>query len=272
MRKWVIIALVALSLAAIGLAYFWWPAPSLRDAVRSGNAAAVDRALKSGADPNVRKTRRSPSFGSTREEPILCEAAKQGNELVVRLLLARKAATEEVGYEGLTPLGVAAKHGHREVVRLLCEHGVEVNTLPLVEPPLVESLRRRDFPTAEILIRHGALKDKPGTPRIAAAMLSQVVQGGCNVPALRFLIANGVEVNQPCPHLSANMRSTPSGDTPLKYIRDRIAADQKKIDQLVQRMNGPRRLPLQSTIDYEKKNLAVLKEAEQVLLAAGAKD
>lgn len=273
MTKIVYAVLAAVGLAAIGFGYYQWSHPSLRAAVRAGNATRVERALRNGADPNERNTFPPPVVGSRKEEPILCSAAAQGSLEVVRLLLAHGATVEDPGHEGLTPVGVAARYGHRELVTFLCERGVDVKASRFGKTALNESLLRNDFPTAEILIRHGALIEKPGERSIVGATWSHVVQGSCNLPAMKFLIAQGVDVNT----LEYSLSLDPSGvnrkpGTALPYIRRQIDRVQKRIDNLDYQINGPRKAQLQDSLAYENKNLAVYKEAEQVLLAAGAKE
>lgn len=273
MWKSVLIVFVVFALAAVDIARSQ-PPQSLREAVRSGDASQVALLLQNGADPNVRNRFPTLVVGSRLEEPILCVAAKQGNVEIVRLLLKYKAATEDQSYEGLTPVGVAARYGHREVVRALCEHGVDVNASPHGKTALSESLLRRDFETAELLVDKGALTATTNRPNGIASAWSSAVQGK-NVPAVKFLLAHGVDVNQLNTNLTPiSKKRNPAGDTALTWTRYQIDFVQKNCDHLVGQINGtnPNKATLQSRLNYENKRLAILKEQEQVLLDAGAKD
>ncbi len=90
---------------------------SLRDAVRSGDLAAVKALLDAGADVNERD-----QLGAT---PLL-DAAWYGNEQIVRLLVeggARVDATHDEG--GSTPLDYAVLRGNEAIVHLLLERGAK---------------------------------------------------------------------------------------------------------------------------------------------------
>jgi hypothetical protein len=271
MKKWLVGAVVVLVLAAVG--NYLRPVNALRTGVRSGNAPLVTWALWTGADPNYRRRVPSLVVGSRLEEPILCVAAKQGNVDIVRLLLKHQAATEDYSYEGLTPIGVAARYGHREIVRVLCEQGVDVIASPFGKTALSESFLRGDLETAELLIEQGALTSKPNHSDPATSVWSSVVQHK-NVSAVRFLLAHGVDVNLRNQALTpiSQRHHTGTGDTALTWTRHQIAFVQKRCDHLIGQINGtnPLKATLQSTLNYENKQLAVLKEMEQVLLDAGA--
>ncbi|MBA4016516.1 MAG: hypothetical protein C0483_04955 [Pirellula sp.] len=249
------------------------PPLSLRDAVRAGDAPQVALALQNGADPNVRNQYPTPIVGSRLQEPILCVAAKQGNVEIVRLLLKHQAATEDHSHEGLTPIGVAARYGHREVVRLLCEHKVDVQASPSGRTALSEAFLRGDFETAKLLVAQGALTANPKHTHNIASVWSSTVQR-TNVPAVRFLLAHGVDVNQRSAGLTPTSKRNPGGDTALTWTRYEISVVQKRCDHLIGQINGanPNKESLQSSLEYEQKGLAVLKAQEQVLLDAGAKE
>lgn len=273
MKKFILVLIAAMVLAPICFVASRRMYPELRAAVNAGDALLVERALKNGADPNLRRTFPTIIVGSRTEQPILCTAAAKGNVEVVRLLINYGAAKEDPGHEGLTPIGEAARHRRREVVQLLCEQGVDVSASPSGGTALTQALMCGDFPTAEILIRHGALKEKPGVRDVVTQELLHVVGGDCNVPALRFLIANGVDVSRPSLRFAPD--SPPQNRQPgtaLDYVRRKIEQRQKSLDNLDYQINGPRKAQLQDRLKYEQRKMAVLKEAEQVLLAAGAGD
>lgn len=247
------------------------PPPSLRDAVRAGDVRQVELALQNGADPNVRTRFATPVVGSRLQDPMLNVAAKQGNVEIIRLLLAHNAAVNDPGGDGLTPVGVAARYGHRELVRLLCEHGVDLHLSPTGDTALNQSLLCGDFETAELLVSHGALTVQPNRLNGVIAAWSPAVQSS-NVAAVRFLLKHGVDVNQRIFHLEGVSQRKRVAATALAWTRNMIDFVQKNCDHLVGQINGtnPLKATLQSSLDHERKRLAVLKEEEQVLLESGA--
>lgn len=60
-------------------------------------------------------------------EEMLRQAAANGNLLRVETFLGQGVNAESADARGITPLHLAAKHGHRDVAALLLERGVAVN-------------------------------------------------------------------------------------------------------------------------------------------------
>ena len=90
----------------------------------SGNALILERLLQAlEKDPEVEyKPGSSSVFDYRKIGPIaLYQAASSGHKDIVEILLARKAeAYTSNATTGLTPLQIAAKHGHTQVVIALC--------------------------------------------------------------------------------------------------------------------------------------------------------
>ena len=63
------------------------------------------------------------------DEPVLHEAAKNGNLSEVRELLDAGIDVNSINGEGATPLHWAAFKGHIDVARLLLKRGAKVNAL-----------------------------------------------------------------------------------------------------------------------------------------------
>ncbi|MBX3302795.1 MAG: ankyrin repeat domain-containing protein [Nitrospira sp.] len=63
----------------------------------------------------------------TTPEEKLREAAAEGNVLRVQTLLEQGVTAQAADERGITPLLLAAKHGHREVAALLLEQGATTN-------------------------------------------------------------------------------------------------------------------------------------------------
>jgi ankyrin repeat protein len=96
----------------------------------------------------------------------LIVAAKYGHVEMVRVLLEGGANVEGVNAYGATPLHHAAHNGQLEVCRLLLDWGAKVNTLNrFARTPLHHAAWRGHLPVVKLLVKEGAdvrLKDKFG--------------------------------------------------------------------------------------------------------------
>jgi uncharacterized protein len=93
------------------------PPSDLIGAARRGDAAAVTRLLRSGADPNER--------GGINGWTALMHAVHKQQPAAVRALLEGKADADARAGKGYTALIMAAGYGNEEIVRLLLEHGAD---------------------------------------------------------------------------------------------------------------------------------------------------
>ncbi len=84
-------------------------------AVEAGDLNAVRQCLETGTDINC--VRGKASFR------VLHRAADAGNKSMVRLLIQKQASVNPRAMSGWTPLDLALKKGHLEVVQLLREYG-----------------------------------------------------------------------------------------------------------------------------------------------------
>jgi hypothetical protein len=122
---------------------------------RRGHVAPVRVLLEAGADP--RKT----IIGETKQDVLnymVLGIDERGRE-VVGLLLAHKADPNlRDPVTGNTPLGSSS--GDSVVVRLLVEHGAEIDALQSGGlPPLVSFISQREWDSAVYLINNGARLD-----------------------------------------------------------------------------------------------------------------
>ena len=132
-----------------------WAAPVPMDihaAVRTGDVAQVDAALKSGAGLN------SPdNWGRT---PLIV-ALQQGKALVVELLLRRGARVAATDAWGRTPLLVATQLKNTAAIRLLLENKSDVNAANRNDiTPLISAAQTGNQEAATMLLRAGAAPDR----------------------------------------------------------------------------------------------------------------
>ena len=85
-------------------------------------------------------------------------AAKHGHRNVVALLLERGAAVEPTRQDGVTPIFVAAQEGHRDVVALLLGKGADVNAQARISDVTLLHIAayRGDLEMINLLLQHGA--------------------------------------------------------------------------------------------------------------------
>jgi len=102
--------------------------------VRQGNAPAVEALLAGGAEVDAL----DPHFGRT----AIHQAAANGHEAIVRLLLEHGSSTSSRDSLGRTPLDLAHLHANQSVAELLRTHGAAGS--PLAPPALASSLNPRD--------------------------------------------------------------------------------------------------------------------------------
>lgn len=134
---------------------------ALHTAAAMGNAAMVRRLLAMGADPN---STFGPPGGP--RHPCLGAALKGGNREVVKALLEAGAKADcdisphapQPEDRGVTPLTMAACQGDVELMRLLIDHGANVNHWPpSTATPLMQAALGGKFEAVKLLVEKGAL-------------------------------------------------------------------------------------------------------------------
>ena len=90
--------------------------------------------------------------------PVIHEAAEKGNLPDVKRHLARGVAVNAKDFDRYTPLHLAAREGHKEVVEYLVGKGADVNAKAPAwgRTPLGTAAERGHTDVVEILKRHGA--------------------------------------------------------------------------------------------------------------------
>ena len=124
----------------------------LQDAALHGFEGIVSMLLKHGADPY-------PS--NCKGESPIAWAAQLGYDGIVKLLLQAKASNPVVqDKQREEALIHAAIKGNRDVILLLLQAGVNINTTGYKsQTPLIYAIEKKEIPTARLLIRKGAKTD-----------------------------------------------------------------------------------------------------------------
>jgi uncharacterized protein len=147
-------------------------ASALSEAARNGNAAMIEDLLRAGADPNA---------AMDGGEPPLLTAARAGSAAAARALLAHDAQVNvKDGWKGQTALMWAAAGNHAEIVKILVDHGADLNAVSTAWP--IETPRPSN----------GNIVSK--RPRGALTALLFAAREGA-IDAVRVLAASGTDLN-----------------------------------------------------------------------------
>lgn len=127
----------------------------LQEAARRGLINGARMLLDYGADAY-------PIEGESYNYPPIVSGAENGSESIVKLLLGGKAkdiAARDRQRE--LALVHASMRGKRDVILLLLEEGVDINTEGYHgQTPLICAIDKKQIPTARLLVRRGAREDK----------------------------------------------------------------------------------------------------------------
>jgi len=143
-------------------------------------------------------------------------------------------------YNTDTPLTFAAAYGYDEIVKLLLEHGVNVdkeNQQDMHMTPLVQAIHGGHLSTVSLLLEAGAdITLKSGRSKITP--LLHAVRSD-QLEIIKYLLTKGVNVNNSHALISALWRS------------DKTSVHQEVIDLLIDKINVNFK-PVPTTIDGEK--------------------
>ncbi len=159
------------------------PSAYLAFAAQMGDADAVARALRRGADPNFRILE-----GTT----MLMAAAANGHAPVVAMLLRANADPNRVSRYGNTALDLATGSGDEGVVSLLVELGARTSAKGVEAEAPAGFVCRRDAPPAEAARNTDALADPCGydAPRVEGPAKDQPTTDRDNTEALKRKVAD----------------------------------------------------------------------------------
>ncbi|KAK8925050.1 Ankyrin-1 [Metarhizium anisopliae] len=121
-------------------------------------------------------------------------AAAFGSQDIVKMLLDNGAAVDIKDKHGLTPLQSACERGHFLAAETILRHRKMQDYLPpeAEDQPLVSSVRRGYYKTAQVLLRNGA---DPNAIDGGATALHQAVIGK-NLDMIKLLVNFGADVNK----------------------------------------------------------------------------
>ncbi len=188
----------------------------IAEAARSGNAAEVERLLKSGADVNAQQ-----GDGAT----ALQWAAYHGDAKLADRLLQAGAKPGLANHNGATPLWLAATRGDAAVIEVLLKGGAEANEqLPLGRRPLMLAARTGQVEAVRALIKHGADVNAAETERGTTALMQAADQGHAAV--LKELIQRGANVAAVSKPMMRDGRSAALGNSedPRRAVRQQAIA------------------------------------------------
>lgn len=162
------------------------PDALLLKASRNGDTKLAAESLANGANPNAKTSmvEEPPSF------PALAFAVKTGNLELVKLLVEHGADINAVALSGAPPLLFACMDGKMEMVNFLIGHGASLTN---ATASLCWAAWRGYSNIVVLLVDKGVPVDQPagelGTP------FQMAIQGGF-VDIARFLIKHGADVNK----------------------------------------------------------------------------
>ena len=166
----------------------------LLDAVRTGDAAAVQVLLDDGVSP-----RTAGIDGTT----ALHWAAHHDHPAIAALLLDAGAAVDAANRYGVTPLALASVNGSTPMITRLLEAGADPNLPnPEGETPLMTAARTGNAAAIETLLAHGAEVDAVEAWRGQTALMWATAQN--QAAAVDALLAAGAD-----PHARSARGFTP---------------------------------------------------------------
>jgi hypothetical protein len=185
---------------ANGETAFQIPSKSITWAVTRGQVELLQKMIEKGDNAEARRIIASHALYTA------CEA---GQEAVVSVLLSKDVEIEEADSNGYTPLMVAAKEGHANIVRLLTNKGasLEGRSLRLHETPLLRAISTDNEAIARLLLELGA--NTEARNRSDDTPLTIAIRKN-NREAVRLLLEHGAD----------RQATTKTGGTPVQLAME----------------------------------------------------
>ena len=197
-------------------AYASEPEGRLIEAARTGNIAAVEPALKRGADLDSRTN----MYGDT----ALTLACKGGHKEVARLLLERGADVDKPAQSKRNALWMAVNYGHSDLAELLVAKGADVDYQDDAgETPLMVAARRGEAAIAGMLLKNGAKIDAESSSGTTALETA--------IRRYRFNVAKVL--------IEHGEGKTPKAVQPCVEVLKAVSSgDSKRIEKILQKSSG----------------------------------
>jgi ankyrin repeat protein len=96
-----------------------------------------------------------------RGEDALSFAVKNGNTMITKVLLEHRSKSSNMGSGNSASLCTAARRGFYEIAKLLLDHGAEPNSTPSRPTPLELAAREGHTDIVNLLTRRGAIFNEP---------------------------------------------------------------------------------------------------------------
>ena len=160
------------------------PDAGLLEAVRTGDAAAVDALLDEGVDVNA-----AAADGTT----ALHWAVYRDDLPTVERLIRAGAAVDSANRYGVRPLSLAAAGGQAGVVEALLAAGADPSSPTAGEPPILSAARTGNLDTVRLLVRHGADVNARETLRGQTALMWAAAEDHAAV--VRTLVELGADIH-----------------------------------------------------------------------------
>jgi len=213
--------------------------------IRGGDVSRITNLLRQGADPTAKDTDGTPALMLSAvytdaavmkalldrgADPNATNAAQAtalhwsgGDPAKVKMLVLKGADVKAVSAAGRTALAIAAgRDGSFETVKLLVEHGADLNAVDKLEgfiftgggeaTPLIEAAKTRDLRTVQYLLDRGA--NVNAADHMGCTALTEAALRG-SVEIAKLLIERGAEVN---------VKVKRFGTTPLMFAAMRGSA------------------------------------------------
>lgn len=153
-------------------------------AAKRGDAAAIRRLIRSGADANERQ----PS-GAT---PLHWAARQDAVDIASTLIRAGASANVANAY-GVTPLHLACVNGSASMIRTLLDAGADPEqALPSGETPLMTAARSGSVQSLELLLKRGAGVNASERESRQTALMWAIAEN--HGDAMQWLVRHGADV------------------------------------------------------------------------------
>lgn len=182
------------------------PNEDILSAAKAGDLRKAEAALAAGASVNAVDEKGLSPTGLVGLTPLGLAAA-YGHRNIAEFLLDHGASIGTKGGLGETPLHVASEHGYADVAALLLKHGADIDARDIVgATPLQWAALRGNVKVVELLIARGAIVNAQSSFGKTALHLAAAA-GHSEIAA--FLLAHGADLK---------IRNS-DGQTPLQEMR-----------------------------------------------------